>query len=271
MRALLLRFLAASIAAAPLAGCAEATDPTLLGARDGGALPDSGVPGDDGSTTPPGDGDTPPTDTGGGGGDGGCSVPTGKVCTMVPQCGCASGQSCDVTKTDGTTSCVAAGTRGRLEGCDDIGQCEKGLSCIGGLCNPQCSSNADCPTGTTCDQVMYRPTGATTSEPVPGFKVCLVSECDVLSPSAACGSANCALFDDGSSVCVKGGTGTSPGGCTASDPFLCAPGYVCTNDTDCFKWCRVGFSSDCSGTLGTCTGFTTPIYVGGIEYGVCAY
>jgi hypothetical protein len=42
---------------------------------------------------------------------------------------------------------------------------------------------------------------------------------------------------------------------------------VCINDSDCRKWCRVGFTADCSGQ--TCTSFTTPQFVDGIEYGVC--
>jgi hypothetical protein len=37
---------------------------------------------------------------------------------------------------------------------------------------------------------------------------------------------------------------------------------------DCRKWCRTGFSTDCP-NAGACTGFQTPLFVDGLEYGVC--
>ncbi len=263
MRFVLLRLVPVCFAAASVFGCAEATDPLADVRRDGGTNTDSAVPGDDTGTVVPGDdtGTTP------GDGGGGCTVPTGKVCTMVPQCGCSASQNCDVTKTDGTTACVAAGSAPIMEPCDAIGQCQKGSSCIGGLCKKQCNTEADCPSGNICDQVMYTPTGSTTSQPVVGFKVCQVDSCDVLSPAAKCGSANCVLVEDGSSFCIPSGTGVGIGGCSEADPLTCAQGYICVNGNECLKWCRVGFS-DCS--LGeTCGGFTTPHFVGGVEYGVC--
>ncbi|MGZ3416609.1 MAG: hypothetical protein ACXWUG_10315 [Polyangiales bacterium] len=252
-----------------LVGCAESdnspvkpkdggkSDAISLG--DGGTLPDTGGGGDD--TSIPGD------DTGGGT----CvkASAAGSECGLFPQCGCSGSDNCDVHTTDGKTQCGPSGSAGFNEPCTDFGQCQKGSSCIGGLCRPFCGSDSDC-SGGKCKTATYTPSGSTTPVDVPGLDTCFTS-CNPISPSGACGSQGCALLDDGTSACVGAGSATTKGAC-GSDPNACAPGYVCVSTGDCYKWCRVGGSaSDCSGTSGTCTGFSTPAMYMGVEYGVCAY
>lgn len=68
------------------------------------------------------------------------------------------------------------------------------------------------------------------------------------------------------------GTGTQFSTCT--DPEDCAAGYGCfgTAPSECLRWCTgIGLSGTAAGcaTGLTCYGFTTPIIVGGTQYGVC--
>jgi len=215
--------------------------------------PDTGIGTD---TTPP------PPDTG-------CTPPVGKICGIIPQCGCKSGENCDVTGIDGTTSCVAAGTKGLNAACKALGECSKGLTCIGDLCRPFCASTADC-TGATagaCNNVQAKDSTGKTID-VPGLKVCFIA-CDPLNPSKTCGTAGCGFLSSGETSCVSAGTKTGAGGCSSTTPNACAPGYTCVSPTDCRRWCRVGFPGDCP-TGKSCQSFSppAPTYLGK-EYGVC--
>lgn len=254
-------------------------DDTSTPFLDSGKPKDSG--GGGGDTTAGDDTGVPPLDdTGVVGVDTGpttCTPPAGKVCGTLPQCGCTGGKNCDVTKVDGTTSCVAGGTISKNGKCTKIGECAVGFSCVAGLCLPFCNSASDCSGSGSprCQAVMYTPTGSTTSKPIPGFNVC-EQQCDPVSPSSVCGSGvGCALVSStGDTTCLAAGSATGPGACT-SDVFACAPGYTCvpaaapSTGSDCLKWCRIGFPSDCSGAYPTCYGFTDHPKIGGTEYGVC--
>jgi hypothetical protein len=252
-----------------LFGCAQSSDDFVAPRRDSGkesgTLGDSGGGGDD-SSVPPDETSTPPDDTGGGTCEKASAA--GSECGLFPQCGCTGGKNCDVTTTDGKTQCVAAGSVGVNEACSKMGECGVGTSCIGGLCRPFCKTNSDCTSG-ACKPATYTPTGSTTPMEVPGLTTCFTS-CNPLSPSGSCGSQSCTILDDGTSACIAAGSGTTKGSCSDSNPY-CAAGYVCVGTGDCLKWCRVGSSTDCSGTSGTCTGFSTPVMYMGAEYGVCAY
>jgi hypothetical protein len=254
-----------------MVGCAESDNSSPIkkdaGKGDSIATTDSGgvLPGEDGGG---GDDTSIPTEDTGGGGTCTPAVGAGSTCGTFPQCGCSAGENCDITTVDGKGECQTAGSAGINDSCNDLGQCQKGSSCIGGLCRSFCGSDSDCGGG-KCVNATYTPSGSTTPVDVPGFKICF-SSCDPITPSAGCGSQNCTLLDDGTATCVGAGTATGTGACS-SDPNACAPGYVCLSSGDCLHWCRVGGpTSDCSGTGGTCQSFSTPAYLGSVEYGVCA-
>ncbi|GAC1352163.1 MAG: hypothetical protein NVSMB1_12300 [Polyangiales bacterium] len=199
-----------------------------------------------------------PTDTPG------CTVPMGKACGAFPQCGCASGQSCDFVVDDGSTKCVAAGSKKQNEPCDSAGQCQVGLSCFGGLCRPLCASDADCGSApAVCKSVL-----GSSGKPVPGYNVCLV-RCDPMSPKKSCGAVGCSFYLP-DPACVPAGTGVGAGACS-KDFLACSPGYNCYAG-NCRRWCRLGFSTDCP-TTKSCQAFSSPHLAGPVDnpysYGLC--
>ena len=229
-----------------------------------------GGPGDD-TTTPPSDSTPPPTDTGSPPPDTStCTIPAGKTCGWIPQCGCAPGQNCDFTAVDGTVSCVATAGVALNGKCSKLGQCNAGLSCIADICMGFCNTAADCASesGTPiCQQITD---GGTPPTDIPGYKVCM-QQCDPLSPSSICGAGTgCSFVDDSHTTCIAAGTGGEDSSCDAS-AFSCAPGMTCldigTGSKTCLAWCRVGFS-DCP-ISETCNSYTDHPTFAGTEYGFC--
>jgi hypothetical protein len=103
------------------------------------------------------------------------------VKSCVPKCtltGCPSGRQCN------TTSKVCEGTRATYETCgQNVGDCKPGNECVeygdpGSLCMKQCTSNANCPSGSTCSLTLGD-----------GSKVCAITCGTEASPNtAACPS-----------------------------------------------------------------------------------
>lgn len=216
---------------------------------------------DGGGTTPPKDsGSTQPA----------CSTtPPSNKCGVVDQCGCNATQTCDVKDTAGNVECVAAGTAGMGRACTSTAGCEKGLTCVFGTCHAFCSNTCSIPGTNTCYQVQQG------TAAVPNFKVCQVT-CDLRDANScggtnAAGPAACVPDGAGATDCESAGTAAVNQTCsgTASAPS-CAPGLTCVKlsntSNQCKRWCRVG-TSDCGSS--TCTGFSTKIKVGTVEYGVC--
>jgi hypothetical protein len=210
----------------------------------------------------------------------------GAPCSEFPQCGCTGTLNCDVANAKGMTACVASGTTPPYNNCDAVGQCEKGYSCIGGVCKPFCGTASDCPgSGRVCDNVVDQ-----NNNKIPGASICTLN-CDPLNPQdsgggwSACGSnTNCAAIGTKSApysdcygpASATATQGTSCAGSSGAGDGPCAPGYIClTPDAgitfSCFKNCRVGNNADCStaGSGKTCHGYGTPTYVGTTQYGYC--
>ncbi len=212
-----------------------------------------------------------------GGGGGPCTAPVSGTCDTFPQCGCNSGERCDVVNTAGETGCVADGTVDPFRACAAGKFCKAGSGCVGNVCKPFCETKADCGAG-KCIQVLSDPGGQGT--PIPGFKVCTAG-CSLVDPVAICGLQAGCYPDTGSPAgtdCASSGVGQGVGTCTgagAANPTACAPGFGCVAGAtagtwDCRKWCRVGFATDCPGGA-TCSGFAPPntLFVDGFEHGVC--
>ena len=189
---------------------------------------------------------------------------SGGTCDDFPQCGCTANQNCDVTDATGVTACEPAGSVPAYGNCTALGQCGVGYQCVGTVCQPFCGSNNDCPgAGRECIQVL---SGATGNPPIPADFVC-TSGCNPIDPQAICGpGTTCDFFDITHTQCFgPSGFGMGANGCTQTNPFLCAPGYICLSDNSCMKWCRIGHN-DCSGAQ-TCLDLGDSL--GGVEYGYC--
>lgn len=78
-----------------------------------------------------------------------------KACTLLDPKGCGDPkETCSIVKDDGTTSCVAAGSAGQGDSCDEA-HCAANLVCLGQPGVRQCfqlckMQESTCPTGLTC-------------------------------------------------------------------------------------------------------------------------
>ncbi len=191
------------------------------------------------------------------------------ACGVAPQCGCGANETCEVTKTDGTVACKAAGSAALGHACSKAGDCAVGLTCVDGACRPYCATPNDPCTGTdlgTC----FAPEDAQ-GNATPNKSVCSI-ECDPLAPSALCGTNNCVWFSgDKIADCVTAGTGGTFDDC--SSLLDCQPGYQCFlymgTYPECEKWCVLGKAGECGSD--TCTdafGANAP-KSGGQKLGLC--
>jgi len=197
-----------------------------------------------------------------------CTTPSGAACALYPQCGCASPLKCDVPNFgDGKAACVTAGSRGVHQKCTTTAECARGLTCYYDVCMPLCAASGDCASTAVCNDVQYVEGGAVKT--VPSMRVCM-AQCDPLNPSKLCGASTTCLFPSSTTTtCAAAGLSTTATSC-ASNPFACAPGYVCVGSGDCKRWCRIGLAGDCPGGR-PCNSLSSAPKIGSIEYGVCAY
>jgi hypothetical protein len=212
----------------------------------------------------------------------GCST---QPCSILPQCGCGTGNACDIDSSDNKgTACRAVNTPGtETAACNTIYQCDKGFVCLGGSafasCKKYCSSDADC--GTPRGACVIDITAG--GQPVMGIPSVCSSNCEpTATNSPECPSTyKCGLFTashNGTSVkiadCSPAGTGTQGASCasgTMGADNLCAKGYLCstvTSDTafKCRRICQKA-ASNCGAA--TCLSFNPPFTIGGTEYGIC--
>lgn len=230
--------------------------------------PDASSPPVEDATTPPDSSDTgSPTDAG----ETCQGTPPSNACGLVPQCGCADTETCDIADLSGNVACVAFGKAPLGSPCTTTSGCAKGLSCIFGTCHPFCeTAGAVCPGG-SCLQLQ-----SSQGDDIPNYKMCTV-QCDLRDATAcggmtAAGTGVCSLDGSGGTDCRAGGNLTEKQTC--SESALCGPGLACISykqgtDTrsECLRWCHVG-TKDCGGTT-TCQGFSTKLMVDGVEIGVC--
>jgi hypothetical protein len=228
------------------------------------------APTSDSSTPPP----PPPQDAGTDAKDDCVRTPPSKKCGLVPQCGCAATETCDVTDGAGNVACVPSGKAAQGFPCTGTQGCARGLTCVFGTCHAFCDKpGSACSLPGTGDCLQVKGQGGAA---IPNFGVCLV-KCDLRDPLAcggttAAGTGVCLVDDKGATDCQEGGTRTENQSCSPTDD--CGPALVCVSITQsgvttssCKKWCRVG-TADC-GAGKTCGGFSTKVLVGGVEYGAC--
>jgi hypothetical protein len=100
----------------------------------------------------------------------------------------------------------------------------------------------------------------------------MVVDCDPENPGPGCGAAqHCVPQTSGDPTCEAAGAGTAYALCP-SGRSECAPVFECVFDgldSCCMQWCQVGGGGAGCGALETCTSFNTPVYINGVEYGVC--
>jgi hypothetical protein len=208
-----------------------------------------------------------------------CSPPVGLgVCDTTPQCGCDTGENCDVTITDGTTECVGSGPIAPRHACSDVGDCQKGSTCVSGSCSTFCEdSSSTCPgLGAHCNQVTY------SGGLIPGFFVCS-DNCYPVNPTQedatwdACGPGlGCYPTPAQGSYCAGP---TTPSGTQFTDCYdlnglpddtQCAPGYFCSENLYCQKYC-LRETPFCPNFM-TCYGFRgRPMIAGPKEIGFCDF
>jgi hypothetical protein len=216
------------------------------------------------------------------------NVPS-STCGIFPQCGCTGTQNCNVENTTtGQASCAPSGATGDYNNCSGNGdsQCAKGRSCVNGVCMPFCGTTSDCPGAyRACVGVNNMSNAA-----IPGMNVC-TQFCDPVSPQSSTGGfspcgPNVACEPNTAangrvSTCLGPTTasGTQGADCTTNNTYddtKCAPGYGCTGLTifgttiyECLHFCDVGASTGQCPSSTSCGSFTTKLYAGAQEIGVC--
>jgi hypothetical protein len=194
-----------------------------------------------------------------------CPLPNAdSACAAAPQCGCEAEQNCAVE--DAVLTCVAAGSVEENHACGAASDCKQGYQCAAGAClrlcdasQPQCSASAACVPMTTAQ-----------GSAIADVHVC-ESNCNLSDPQRAehglnaCGPDMLCLAAGEGSRCAQGSRASAQHGERCQDAFDCAPGYSCTTDAVCQRWCHS--SSDCP------TGFScdtsAAISVGDSAFGSC--
>lgn len=272
--------LVACASSRPSGGGPDAADAEVA---DDGDVPDDGAVTDDGA---PPDGPT----------DGASAIDAGDAagpvdaaidanncstqpCSLFPQCGCTAPLACDLDFTDLMgNSCrgvTAAGTE--ASACSLFTECAAGYVCAGGRCHEWCGADSDCPQPRALCAIPITNAGA----PVTPTLTCS-SNCDPVNIAAGgCPAGDkCGFFSvdrAGAPIrvvdCAPAGAGGHGTACTADS--ACAANTLCSTvsaQQRCRRVCnRTAGGQECATLPGTtCIGFTNPLTVAGVEYGVCA-
>jgi len=269
--------LASVLLANPVAGCsASAGDPS--GGPDGGKADDPGGGGDD--------------DVGGGGS---CDD---QPCDLYDQCGCESGQACDLDNdalAEGATICRGVTAQGMsTSSCDADEECAGGYGCFGdpGQCRKYCEGDGDCGNGYCSIPISYDAGGGEYEE-VPGAHVCTKAcKADSAGGSGCPPDRACDFYwedpngDGGEDEywytdCRPTGAGGDAADCSEGGNDDCLAGFGCfiisyddgSERNQCRQicvWTVAGAEGDRSCAAGTCNQLGDGgIVVGDTEYGAC--
>jgi hypothetical protein len=212
-----------------------------------------------------------------------CAPLAGNPCDVAPQCGCTSGQACQLLETgNGATECTASGSIAVGRACALNRDCVKGASCVSGLCAPYCETRADCGSVRFVDCFgLFGVDG----ERVEGARACTLGHCNPKDPQNRAGDPDftacvatdtCAPLSEGEvaggTTCIAAGTVGIGARCQALTD--CVPGAYCTpweegGPAFCSKYC---FRDESCGAK-TCGVFSLPLSVatsdGLVTLGVC--
>lgn len=200
---------------------------------------------------------------------------------LSPQCGCAAGQAC--YPTGATRSCAAVGTSTSGMLCTNNSSCTAGNVCLNvssgttpvNVCTRMCTMDSECGGG-LCEYSLDDGSGGA----VPGFKLC-THPCNAATNAGCATGSVCTLFQETTGAmrnytdCIAPTTGGGEDAqCTSGTE--CSPDRYCADTNDgsglgsrCHHWCNVTTGAGCP-TRHTCLGFTMPIVISGITYGVCS-
>lgn len=142
-----------------------------------------------------------------------------------------------------------------------------GYECLGGACLKLCDpAHSDCKGGAQCIQIQ-----SSTRTPIEGAYFC-ESSCNLVDPQRADGDLSacgrglvCGWTGTGSRCVTQSERAVHLHGEPCTDQLDCAPGYTCTSDGTCAKWCSS--DSDCPGDFACNT--SSPMMVGPKSFGTC--
>lgn len=205
-------------------------------------------------------------------------------CDIYSQCGCTAAMPvCDLDPNNlatGTTACrIDQFGGGEATLCTRSTTCAAGHSCVGGRCRTFCQDDATCPgEGGLC--ILTVSTGMTT---IPGVTMCTTDCTPTSTTNTTCPAGwachvyfdqagNRYLTDCNAPPASGGGVGAA---CTGNPS--CAPGLDCVNLNPGGMQCRptcmcLGTNCGagmCAAGTGSCHAYTTPVTIGGVQYGAC--
>jgi hypothetical protein len=194
---------------------------------------------------------------------------------LLPQAGCdGATPACDLTATDdGSTACRPVTSQGTSnDHCSVDTACKAGYTCVHDganlpFCSRFCAQDVDClGIGSRCvDELVDG-----NDHPIDVYTCS--NACDPYAQSGCPSGMGCLGFDDGANDytdCEYMGGKADGAACAHS--IECSEGAQCVTigggAAMCEPTCIVGNSSSCD--AGTCVGFTSPLVIGGVEYGAC--
>ncbi len=201
-------------------------------------------------------------------------------CRLVsPQCGCSAGLGCYLSGT--TRVCAAGGASPEGSTCANVNDCSPGLLCLNiaiagsavNECGRFCATDADCRgAGSLCIHTLSDGAGGS----IPGVSVCSL-DCDPITQSGCVSGSSCQIYQESSGSMrfftdCAAPVGAGGQGATCTDSTNCQRGFGCVGSPGtCQRYCDEPATiagGGCSASE-ACYGFTTPLVIGGIEYGVC--